>query len=106
MQNTNAKYVYDFGDEWEHSIELEDITHDKLTSMYPVCLAGERACPPEDCGGPYGYKNLLEILSDPTHESYEMMADWIGKEIDPERFNSGQVKFTDPKERWKYAFGK
>ena len=78
-------YVYDFGDDWEHEIILEKIL-DADEKPYPRCIAGERACPPEDCGGPWGYENLLEILGDPKHEEYNNMLEWCGK-IDPEAFN-------------------
>ncbi len=78
-------YEYDFGDGWEHTITLEKIV-DPDEKSYPRCVAGERACPPEDCGGPWGYENLLEILGDPKHEEHNNMLEWCGK-IDPEAFS-------------------
>ncbi|MBI3775903.1 MAG: plasmid pRiA4b ORF-3 family protein [Gammaproteobacteria bacterium] len=59
-------YEYDFGDSWEHELNIEKVLEPEPSVHYPVCLAGARACPPEDCGGTYGYKNLLEVLRDPT----------------------------------------
>lgn len=77
-------YEYDFGDGWEHEIKVEKILSAEPEVNYPVCLSGERACPPEDCGGVYGYQRLLEILGNPEHEEYADMAEWIGDEFDPE----------------------
>ena len=69
-------YIYDFGDDWSHKITLEKLVPDNLIS--PVCLNGKGACPPEDCGGSWGYENLKTILADPTHEEYAGMKDWLG----------------------------
>lgn len=51
---------------------------------FAVCLDGQQACPPEDCGGPYGYGHLLEVLADPDHEEFDDMTEWIGDYFDPE----------------------
>jgi hypothetical protein len=69
-------YIYDFGDNWEHVIELEKIIT-KL-SFHPKTLAGEGACPPEDCGGHWGYENLKKILADPHHPEHQEYLDWLG----------------------------
>ncbi len=70
-------------------------------------MTGKRACPPEDCGGVWGYENLLEILRDPKHEEYEGMVEWLsgwyGK-YDPEFFNNKKIKFDNPKTRWNKYF--
>jgi len=58
---------------------------------YPTCLAGERACPPEDCGGTYGYAELLEIISDPEHEEYLDTMTWLGGDFHPEAFEMKAV---------------
>jgi len=63
-------YEYDFGDSWIHELVVEDILEPGSSQQYPVCLAGERACPPEDCVGPHGYAELLGIISNPEHEEY------------------------------------
>jgi integrase/recombinase XerD len=55
--------------------------------QYPLCLAGARACPPEDCGGDWGYVELLEILNDPRHERHAEMTEWLGRPFDPEAFD-------------------
>ena len=78
---SKIRWDYDFGDGWEHDVVVEAIEPARADLTYPVCLAGKRACPPEDCGGPWGYSNLLAALSDPTHEEHEELAEWVGEEI-------------------------
>lgn len=80
-------YEYDFGDGWEHLLHVEQVTETDEPMPYPVCLAGERACPPENSGGIWGYRELLEVLADPEHEDYDEMSDWVGEEFDPEFFD-------------------
>ena len=99
MTNKTAYYVYDFGDNWEHIVELEKILPRETNVIYPICIQGKRACPPEDCGGAWGYEDFLEIIMDPTHEQYEEMIEWVGGEFEPEAFNPEHVVFTDPDER-------
>ncbi|KYK32523.1 MAG: plasmid pRiA4b ORF-3 family protein [Theionarchaea archaeon] len=100
MENPSAYYVYDFGDSWEHEIRLEKILP-REKRKYPACIAGKRACPPEDCGGIWGYEEFLVIIKDPEHEEYEDMLDWIGGEFDPEHFDIKDVQFDDPVQRRK-----
>jgi len=102
--NSLARYVYDFGDDWVHTLELERILPRDKHVVYPVCVAGERSCPPEDCGGVGGYKDFLEIIMDSSHEQYEEMNVWAGGDFDPERFDPSRVVFDDPQKRWKIAF--
>jgi hypothetical protein len=78
-------YQYDFGDSWDHDIEVEALLPQEAGKLYPVCVAGEKACPPEDCGGTPGFKELLEVLADPDHEEHEHMRTWAGEGFDPER---------------------
>ena len=73
-QGQRFRYIYDYGDNWEHEIEVEKISEPK--AFYPVCLDGERACPPEDVGGVSGYEDLLGIIQDPEHEEYDDMVSW------------------------------
>ena len=80
-------YEYDFGDSWEHEIVMEKLLPSEQGVKYPVCLDGKRACPPEDCGGVWGYANMLEILDDPEHPEYEEMLEWLGEEFDPDAFS-------------------
>ncbi|GEA15841.1 plasmid pRiA4b ORF-3 family protein [Moorella sp. E308F] len=84
-------YEYDFGDGWEHELVLEKILPPAEGTPYPICLEGARACPPEDCGGSWGYARMLEILSNPDHEEYEETVEWLGGEFDPEAFDIEEV---------------
>lgn len=70
---------------------VEAIEPDSAGVTYPVCLTGKRACPPEDCGGPWGYSNLLAALSDPTHEEHEEYTEWVGEDFDPEDFDADEA---------------
>lgn len=102
---TRASYEYDFGDGWAHDLRLEAILPRAAKTKYPQCVAGARRCPPEDCGGPYGYRELLKTISDPDHEEHESMLEWLGGPIDPESFDPSDVRFDNPAKRWKIAFG-
>ncbi len=80
-------YEYDFGDGWEHDIVLEKILAEDGKTKYPVCLKGKMNCPPEDCGGIWGYQNMLQILQQPKHEEYDSYLEWLGGGFDPEEFD-------------------
>lgn len=80
-------YEYDFGDGWGHEIQVEKILPAQEGTRYPVCLAGERACPPEDCGGIGGYDRLLEAIQDPNHPEHDERLEWLGEDFDPEAFH-------------------
>jgi hypothetical protein len=103
-RHNQCHYEYDFGDGWTHVIKLEKILPAIQKFKYPVCVAGERACPPEDCGGVGGYENFLEIINDPEHEEYQSMLGWVGGKFDSEKFDPHKVRFDNPKGRWKIAF--
>jgi len=104
-KNPAALYIYDFGDNWEHSVVLEEILPRAQKTEYPFCLEGERACPPEDCGGAWGYVDLLETIGDPDDEEYEDTIEWLGEDFDPEYFDPVDVYFDDPDERRQIALG-
>lgn len=70
-QGFRFRYMYDMGDGWEHELEVIKVHPPEKDVRYPICLAGGRACPPEDVGGPWGYADMLEALADPKHEEYE-----------------------------------
>lgn len=97
-------YRYDFGDDWEHDLMLEEISEGLPGEKYPQCTDGARACPPEDSGGVGGYERVLEIMRDPSHEEYEDTMTWLGGKYDPECFEAGKVRFDDPAKRWDLAF--
>jgi hypothetical protein len=94
-----ALYEYDFGDSWLHEIRLEDVVEPEAKVRYPRCISGARRCPPEDCGGPHGYSELLRVLADSSDPEHESMREWVGGEFDPEDFNAEQVAFHDPAQR-------
>jgi hypothetical protein len=100
----SAEYLYDFGDDWQHVVTLEAMVDRVPKTRYPQCLAGSRACPPEDCGGVGGYENVLRVIADPSDEEYESMMEWLGGEYDPEAFEPAQIRFDNPKKRWDVAF--
>jgi len=86
-EKDDIKYEYDFGDDWEHTILLEKIKENSVKIALPKCLKGSRACPIEDCGGVWGYENLIKIMNNPKHPEHKEMADWIGDVFDPEEFD-------------------
>lgn len=100
--NKKAAYIYDFGDEWEHDVRLEKIVPRNPAIKYPVCLAGKRACPPEDCGGIWGYQEFLEIIMDPGHDQHIDTLEWVGGHFDPEYFSTNDIQFDNPKDRLKF----
>ncbi|KAM3098242.1 IS1096 element passenger TnpR family protein [Phormidesmis sp. 146-12] len=84
-------YTYDMGDSWEHEILVEKVLSADPQVRYPVCLTGKRACPPEDCGGVWGYAEFLEAIRQPDHSDHEAMLDWVGGEFDSEFFDLDAV---------------
>jgi hypothetical protein len=84
-------YLYDFGDDWQHALKVEKVLPPNPDIRYAVCLAGGRACPPEDCGGTWGYMNMLEALKDPKHEEHASFLVWLGGGFDPEAFELDRV---------------
>jgi hypothetical protein len=98
-EKDKIKYEYDFGDGWEHEIILEKIFKNQ-TLEKPLCVMGKRSCPPEDCGGPYGYMDMLKILSDPKNEDYEEYKSWIGEDFDSEYFDKEVVNILLTKKHY------
>jgi hypothetical protein len=80
-------YVYDFGDNWQHSILIERVVEAEADAVYPRCTKGERRCPPEDCGGVWGYCDLLEALANPDHPEHEERLEWLDDDFEPEAFD-------------------
>jgi hypothetical protein len=91
MEKDAMTYEYDFGDSWEHKITLEKVLpYDKAQAL-PVCIRGKRACPPEDCGGVWGYAELLKVLADPADPEHDAMLEWLGGPFDAEAFDMAAV---------------
>jgi len=84
-------YVYDFGDNWEHDVVVENIVAGNSGSEGPLCRGGRRHRPPEDCGGPSGYQNFLEAIRNPGHEKHDAMLEWVGGSFDTEAFDLAAV---------------
>jgi len=86
-------YEYDFGDARQHEIVLEEILPWPEHHLLPRCVAGERACPPENSGGYPGYEHLLAVLKDSLHPDHSGMREWVGEDFDPETFDLSAVNF-------------
>ena len=85
-------YVYDFGDNWDHTLVVEKIVDNKEDGDVPICLAGERACPPEDCGSIPGYYELMKLKKNKKHREYkEKIVEWLGEDFDFELFDIDEV---------------
>ena len=84
--NRKIRYTYDFGDNWDHDISIEKTIGVEDIEMVPDCVGGRRACPPEDCGGTWGYQELLDVLADPAHPEHQERLEWTGGPIDPDAF--------------------
>jgi len=105
-----ALYEYDFGDSWMHEVLLEANSLSIEGTTYPRCVEGEGACPPEDCGGLGGHAAVVEVLKGPRNDEYRSMRSWLmghAKKYwphDPEKFDIKEVRFTDPRKRFRAAF--
>jgi Plasmid pRiA4b ORF-3-like protein len=93
--NNKLRYTYDFGDDWEHDILVEKTLDRDETATYPRCTGGRRAAPPEDCGGTWGYADLVEVLNDPADPEHHDRLEWLGldhaADFDPDRFDAETV---------------
>ena len=87
----SIRYEYDFGDGWNHEVLVEKAIEPDERIHYPICVAGARACPPEDCGGPPGYENLVDALQDTEHDEHDQLLTWVGGLFDPESFDVNAV---------------
>jgi hypothetical protein len=81
------RWEYDFGDSWEHDVVVEAIEPLNPKTKYPLVLDGENACPPEDCGGPHGYQELLRVLDNPKDRAHKHMRGWAPEGFDPAAFD-------------------
>lgn len=97
------RYRYDFGDDWEHTLEFEGwVAPDG--GAYPRCVAGAGACPPDDVGGTVGYAEFLRIVQDRGHPEHAATLAWAGGTFDAHAFDPASVTFDDPRKRWRRAF--
>lgn len=87
-KGSHFRYTYDFGEWWEHDVTVEDVLLAEPDERYPVCVGGERACPPEDVGGVFGYRELLAALGDPAHPRYASRRAEVGRFFEPETFDA------------------
>lgn len=84
-------YIYDFGDYWVHKIKVEKVLPRDPNIQYPTCTKGKLNTPPDDCGGIYGFYEMLDIIADPTHPEFQNMVDWLGEGYDPSHFDLGEI---------------
>jgi hypothetical protein len=85
------RYIYDFGDNWEHTIKIEKILPLDDKTQTPLCIDGERNCPPEDCGAAPGYEDLIEALKKPKSKEAKEITEWLGRPYNPEDFNIEEI---------------
>ncbi len=90
-QGSEFSYVYDFGDWWEHRLQVEAVFAPLPAEAYPCCVGGERAGPPEDVGGVHGYAEMLEALRNPRHPERAQWAEWLPAGFDPEAFDARET---------------
>lgn len=102
---TQGSYVYDFGDTWMHTVTLEARRPAESRGRYPRCTGGERRSPPEDVGGPRGYSQFLEAISNRRHGDHQMYQEWVGGRWDPEHFQPEGVVFSSPSRRLRQVTG-
>lgn len=89
----SAVYEYDFGDRWQHELVVEEVLDPSDRVPLPRCLEGERACPPEDCGGIFRYQHLIETARGPNQPEYQELTQWLGENYDPAQFDRSIVNF-------------
>ena len=86
-RKTTIEYLYDFGDSWAHRLTVTGIRQGTHGVSYPHYVGGAWDCPPEDCGGTWGYSDLLKVLRNPAHPEYKEMKAWVGRKFDAEVFD-------------------
>jgi hypothetical protein len=86
------RYLYDYGDGWEHTIKVERMIPADTNIAYPRLIEASGRCPPEDVGGPWGYAEMLEALADPDHERHAEIREWVGDDFDPHAFDAEPLR--------------
>ncbi len=87
-------YTYDFGDCWKHAVVVEKYLQKEKNVKYPICIDGKLNCPPEDCGGVWGFYDLLETIKNKKHPEHKEMLEWLGGDYDPEYFDKNTINKT------------
>jgi len=90
-EGAQGLYVYDFGDDWHHAIDVEKLLALETGQIYPICIAGERHGPPEDCGGAHRYDELVRVMGDRYNPEYKEIRRWLRRDFDPEAFSIDAV---------------
>ncbi len=104
MPKSKIVYEYDFGDSWEHIVEVKKLKEPEAGKTYSLLIGGAMACPPEGCGGIWGYQDLVEKLKQKGTDEYEELVEWLGGELDPEEFDMDEINksyFKDFKKEMK-----
>jgi hypothetical protein len=90
-KNDKIRYVYDFGDDWGHTIKIENVFTPEEEVITPVCLDGARNCPPEDCGSIPGYEDIIHAMKKPTTKAAKEFIEWLGEKYDAELFDCDEI---------------
>lgn len=111
IEDTGTKtlrYLYDFGDGWEHTVGIERIGPADPEAVYPLLLEAEGRCPPEDVGGSPGYEEFLEAIADPRHERHREMREWCGEDFDPHAVDVADISLAlaNLGKRWRRGTGR
>ena len=85
-------YIYDLGDNWRHVVKLEALVAVDPEHSYPRLITAQGCCPPEDCGGPWGYGHYLEAIADPDHDDHDSLLEWYGPEFDPNTVDENSIR--------------
>jgi len=91
QQKETFKYVYDYGDDWEHKIQVENFLEEDTTLKFPICIDGRMNCPPDDSGGLHNFYESMEILKDKKHPEYKEISKWFGKSYDMKKFDKEKI---------------
>jgi hypothetical protein len=90
-EKDTIQYIYDYGDNWEHTIKIEKISKERNEIKAPWCIEGARNCPPEDCGSIPGYEDIVTAMKNPESESAKEIVEWLGEPYNPEKFNLDEI---------------
>ena len=96
------RYLYDFGDGWEHTIKVERLIDPEPGALYPRLIEASGRCPPEDIGGPWGYAEFREAIGNPKHARHAEFKEWFADDFDPNLVDAGWFaeEVTTLAKRW------